>query len=127
MLANSPAAATIPAVDINRAKDFYANTLGLKLVEMPGDFEGAAMFEAGNGSMIFIYQREQTKAEHTAISFLVEDIEAVVDGLIAKGVTFEQYDMGEIKTDARGIAEAGPNKAAWLKDTEGNILALNAM
>ncbi len=125
MLASAPVVATMPAVDIARAVDFYTRVLGLKALESPG--EGAAMFEAGNGTMIFMYQREGTKAEHTAATFNVADLEAVVDGLIARGVTFEQYDFGEIKTDAKGIATTGDNQAAWLKDTEGNILALVSM
>jgi predicted enzyme related to lactoylglutathione lyase len=105
--------------------DFYTRVLGLKALDMPD--EGAAMFEAGAGTMIFMYQREGTKAEHTAATFNVADVETVVDGLIARGVTFEQYDFGEIKTDAKGIATTGDNQAAWLKDTEGNILAIVSM
>ncbi len=63
----------------------------------------------------------------TAATFAVENIEKTVDELSARGVKFEQYDMGDIKTDARGIATIGTNKSAWFKDTEGNILALVAM
>lgn len=123
MLGSSPVVATLPAVDINRAVKFYSQVLGLRRVEMPvpGD---AALFEAGQGTQIFIYQREATKAEHTAATFAVDDIDEVVDGLIDKGVVFEQYDFGDIKTDERGIATMGSNKSAWFKDTEGNIIAL---
>jgi predicted enzyme related to lactoylglutathione lyase len=124
MLGSYPVAATLPAVDIKRATKFYTEVLGLKAKELG---EGAVLFEAGNGTQIFMYQRGATKAEHTAASFYVDDIDKVVDGLIAKGVTFEQYDMGDLKTDARGIAAVGPSKAAWLKDTEGNILSLGVM
>jgi len=124
MLGSYPVAATMPAVDINRATKFYTEVLGLKATELG---EGAVLFEAGKGTQIFMYQREGTKAEHTAASFYVDDIDKVVDGLIAKGVTFEQYDMGDLKTDARGIATIGSGKSAWLKDTEGNILALGTM
>ena len=124
MLGSYPVSATMPAVDIKRATKFYTEVLGLKAKELG---EGAVLFEAGNGTQIFMYQRGATKAEHTAASFYVDDIDKVVDGLIAKGVTFEQYDMGDLKTDARGIAAVGPSKAAWLKDTEGNILSLGVM
>jgi predicted enzyme related to lactoylglutathione lyase len=126
MLGSSPVVATLPAVDIERAKDFYAQVLGLKKAELPVP-DDAALFEAGQGTQIFIYQRERTKAEHTAATFVVSDIDEVVDGLTAKGVVLEQYDFGEIKTDDRGIATMGSNKSAWFKDTEGNIIALVTM
>ncbi|MFN2196242.1 MAG: VOC family protein [Anaerolineales bacterium] len=124
MLANYEVVATMPAVDIERAVNFYTNVLGLTLLMRDGD---SATFEAGQGSKIFMYQREGTKAEHTAVTFNVPDLERVVDGLIQKGVVFEQYDFGEIKTDARGIASMDDGQAAWLTDPEGNILALVSM
>lgn len=121
MLQTAAVLATRSAVDIKRAIEFYTETLGLKLDESD---EGSASFEAGNGTKIFIYQREATKAEHTAATFYVEDHDAVVDGLKSKGVVFEQYDFGEIKTDERGVMATPNGKAAWLKDSEGNILAI---
>jgi catechol-2,3-dioxygenase len=124
MLGNHPVAATLPAEDLARAVKFYTDTLGLKVVNQG---EGGVMLEAGSGTQVFMYQRERTKAEHTAATFFVADLDAVVNGLIARGVTFEQYEMGELKTDARGIAESPEGKAAWLTDPEGNILALFEM
>ena len=121
MLQSSTVLATMPAVNINRAIEFYTKTLGLKLDESD---EGSATFEAGNGTKIFMYQREATKAEHTSATFYVDDHDAVVTGLISKGVVFEQYDFGEIKTDERGVMSTPDGKAAWLKDTEGNILGI---
>jgi predicted enzyme related to lactoylglutathione lyase len=126
MLASSPVAVTLPAVDIDRAKKFYTEVLGLKIIDLE-EYEGVALFEAGKGTQIMFYEREGTKAEHTAATFAVEDIEAVVDGLTEKGVVFEQYDMDEIKTDARGIATIETAKAAWFTDTEGNIIAIMSM
>jgi len=123
MLANALAQATVPAENIDRAIRFYGETLGLKRVEGPP--EGAAVFEAGQGSSILIYERPRTKADHTAITFTVDDLDAVVDALEAKGVRREQYDMPGIKTDARGIAAGMPgHRMAWIKDTEGNILGM---
>jgi predicted enzyme related to lactoylglutathione lyase len=124
MLGTYEVAVTMPAVDIERAVNFYTEILGLKLLDHT---RGAATFEAGKETKIFMYQREGTKAEHTAATFYVPDLERVVDGLIEKGVTFEQYDFGEIKTDERGIAENPAGKGAWLTDPEGNILALVSM
>lgn len=126
MLASSPVFATMPAVDIDRASKFYTEVVGLKLIELE-DYQGVALFEAGQGSQLMIYEREATKAEHTAATFVVDDIDSVVDGLFNRGVVFEQYDLGEIKTDGRGIATVGTTKGAWFIDTEGNIIAIVSM
>ena len=125
MLASFPVVASLPAVDIVRARRFYSETLGLKPVDVP--MPDGALFEAGNGSQFFLYQRAPTKADHTAATFTVENIEQVVDDLTSHGVVFEQYDMGELKTDARGIASYGTNKSAWFKDSEENILGIVSM
>ena len=122
MLASFPVVATMPAVDIQRARRYYSDTLGLKPVQIP--VPDGALFEAGKGSQIYLYRRGQTKADHTAATFTVENIEQVVDDMTMRGVIFEQYDMGELKTDARGIATFGSSKSAWFKDSEGNILGL---
>jgi hypothetical protein len=75
--------------------------------------------------MLALYPRDTlTKADHTVAGWVVDDIEAVVDALIKRGVVFEQYDMPGMKTDERGIATLGPGKSAWFKDTEGNILSI---
>lgn len=124
MLTNAIATATIPAEDLERAKTFYAETLGLKLVATA---PFGVTFEAGKGSQIFVYQRARTKAEHTAITFYVSDVVKSVKELTAKGVKFEQYDFDPIKTDAMGVADTPGGKAAWLTDPEGNILALIEM
>jgi catechol 2,3-dioxygenase-like lactoylglutathione lyase family enzyme len=122
MLASFPVVASMPSVDIERARRFYADTLGLKPVEIP--VPDGALFEAGKGSQLYLYQRGRTKADHTAATFTVENIEQVVDDLTARGVVFEHYDTGELKTDRRGIATFGPSKSAWFKDSEGNILGI---
>jgi predicted enzyme related to lactoylglutathione lyase len=124
MLGNAKVLATLPAEDIQRAVKFYTEVLGLQVSQSD---DGSALLEAGDGSQIFMYQRARTVAEHTAATFEVADIEAAVKGLTDKGVTFEQYDFGEIKTNELGIAEIGPTKSAWLTDPEGNILSLVSM
>jgi predicted enzyme related to lactoylglutathione lyase len=128
MLVNAPVAAILVATDIERAKKFYVEKLGLRSVEMPGGPEDAALFESGEGTMLYLYKREGgTKAEHTVAGWVVDDIEKAVEELSERGVVFEQYDMPGLKTDERGIAVSGPAKSAWFKDTEGNILAVNEM
>lgn len=124
MLNNAVAQATIPAEKLDRAVRFYSDVLGLKNVQIEND--QAAVFEAGAGSQILIYQRPRTKADHTAITFNVDDLEGTLKDLGAKGVKPEQYDMKEMKTDARGIATMGSHQMAWVKDTEGNILGFFA-
>jgi len=127
MLGSFPVIVTLPAVELSRAKKFYSEILGLSSVDIGDNNDDVAIFEAGNGTQIAIYQREATKAEHTTATFMVKDVEKVVDGLSEKGVVFEQYDIGELKTDARGIANLGDFKGGWFKDTEGNIIALMTM
>ncbi len=130
MLTNKVAYATLPAVDIKRARKFYEEKLGLKV--MMEDASPGIMVMAGEGSMFYVYQRAATKADHTVLEFKVDDVEAEVMQLKDKGVKFEKYDLPSmgIKT-MNGIATMGSGmdqeKAAWFKDSEGNILALGQM
>jgi predicted enzyme related to lactoylglutathione lyase len=125
MLANSPIRPTIPVVDLNRARRFYETTLGLKPVPANNDNTPAiAIFECGDGTLMEIYQRGPSKADHTVATFEVSNIEEEVNMLRGKGVNFEEYDMPEIKTQ-NGIATQGSVKAAWFKDSEGNILCIH--
>ncbi len=125
MLTNSPIRPTIPVVDLNRARRFYETTLGLKPVSDNNDATlGIAIFECGKGTSIELYQRGQSKADHTVATFEVSNIEEEVNTLRGKGVNFEEYNMPEIKTQ-NGIATQGSVKAAWFKDSEGNILCIH--
>lgn len=125
VLTNSPIRPTIPVVDLNRAKRFYETTLGLKPVpENNETTSGIAVFECGNSTLIELYQRGPSKADHTVATFEVSNIEEEVDMLRGKGVNFEEYNMPEIKTQ-NGIATQGSVKAAWFKDSEGNILCIH--
>ena len=125
MLTNAPIRPTIPVGDLNRAKRFYETTLGLKpVLDNNGATSGMAIFECGDNTLIEIYQRSPSKADHTVATFEVSNIEDEVDALRRKGVNFEEYDMPEIKTQ-NGIATQGSTKAAWFKDSEGNILCIH--
>tara|TARA_B100002049_G_scaffold9616_1_gene6959 strand:- start:149 stop:514 length:366 start_codon:yes stop_codon:yes gene_type:complete len=117
MLADSRVSAVLPVVDLERARKFYEEKLGLRA----GDALGGVMFECGHGSQLVLYPRDSpTKADHTAAGWEVDDVEKVVKDLREKGVVFEQYEM----TDERGIATMGGVKGAWFKDSEGNILSV---
>jgi predicted enzyme related to lactoylglutathione lyase len=130
MLTNMAVYATIPAMDIKRARKFYEEKLGLKV--MMEDPSPGVMFMAGKGSMLYIYQRAASKADHTLATFEVDDIAAEVKQLMGMGVKFEEYDMPKmgIKT-MNGIAtmmsSMGDMKSAWFKDSEGNILNMVEM
>jgi predicted enzyme related to lactoylglutathione lyase len=124
MLRDARVAAILPAMNIERAKEFYTKRLGLRSADMPVPEDGAA-FEAGDCTMLYLYERQGgTRADHTVAGWLVEDLSRTVDELRDRGIAFEQYDMPGLKTDERGIAASGPAKSAWFKDSEGNILAL---
>jgi catechol 2,3-dioxygenase-like lactoylglutathione lyase family enzyme len=124
MLDNSPVHPTLPVVDLDRARRFYEEKLGLKVIRT--DPSPGAVLQAGEGTVLYIYQRAATKADHTAASFTVKDVEETVKGLRAKGVVFEDVDVPGFKT-LDGIATMGELKGAWFKDTEGNILAVTNM
>ena len=126
MLINASVHATLPVVDLERARKFYEGKLGLKVIRT--DPSPGAVLQAGEGTTLYIYQRAATKADHTAASFTVKDVEAEVKELKAKGVVFEEIEIPSmgIKT-VDGIATMGDMKGAWFKDTEGNILGVSNM
>ena len=124
MLTNAPVHSTLPVVDLDRAKRFYEEKLGLKVIRT--DPSPGAVLQAGQGTQLYIYQRAATKADHTAASFTVKDVEATVKELKTKGVVFEDIDTPSFKT-VDGIATMGELKGAWFKDTEGNILGVSNM
>ena len=126
MLNNSPVNPTIAVTDLKRAKDFYGGKLGLTEDSSMTD-EMGVLYNAGAGSKLYIYSRPNPPtADHTQVSFKVDNIEASVDELSGKGVSFEHYDipgMG-LKTNEKGIATMGKVKSAWFKDPDGNILSV---
>ena len=128
MLDKAPVFAIVPCVDLERAANFYGEVLGLERAPMPGSEEQpwAMVFACGQGTRLLVYLREMpTKADHTAAGWLVDDVNAVVDRLLAHGVTMEVYDMPGAEFDERGVATSGDIKSAWFKDTEGNILSVS--
>ena len=122
MLGEYPISANIPVTDIARSKDFYENTLGLKVANEMGE---SVFFEAGNGTSLEIYRTQGTVgAGHTEAGFTVHDLERVVAGLKERGVTFQDVDMGEGMATVDGILTMGPMKAAWLVDPDDNVVGL---
>lgn len=127
VLTNSSLAAVVPTHDIEAARAFYVGTLGLTLDEGRSS-EGALVLGVANGPGLVVYLKGMSKADHTAVGFVVDDVEATVAELKSKGVVFEDYDIPEmgIKT-VDGIAEMDGNKTAWFKDPSGNILTVGNM
>ena len=115
--------ATIAVSDIAAARAFYEDTLGLTPDE--GGPDMVRIYRCGGGTILQVYESPDHagKATATLASFGVEDIEAVVDELSAKGVTFERYD--EPATDERGIHTYGSHRVAWFTDPEGNVIAID--
>ena len=119
MLETNKAFSSISVNDLEKAKQFYGQTLGLKVKESPEGLE----LHPGQQS-IFIYPKPNHEpATFTVLNFQVKDIDAVVDDLKQKGVNFEHYE-GEIKTDAKGIHRDNGPTIAWFKDPAGNILSV---
>lgn len=121
MLGDAPMVAIIPAADLARAKRFYTDTLGLKLTD---ENEQDVSFECG-GTEFGMYETPSAgQAAHTLASFKVPDLDGEMATLRGRGVTFEEYDMPGLKT-VDGVVEAEGMRAAWFKDSEGNIICLN--
>ena len=117
------AVATLPAGDLDRAIKFYQEVLGFEVGSWEAD--GAARVEVGD-SWIMVYPSEFAGTNQaTAVGIGVEDVEAAVSALRDKGVVFEEYDFGEMKTVNGIITMPDGTKGAWFKDTEGNIIGLN--
>ena len=128
MLANAEVAAIVPVSDIDRAVDFYGNVLGLDLQvrrqDLPENRE--AEFKAGNGTLLVYESVGAGQSRHTVAGFRVGDIDGAVAGLRARGVAFEEYDLPNLKTE-NGIAAVGDVRAAWCRDPDGNILAIESV
>ena len=125
MLGNAQIAAVVPVSDIDRAVDFYGSTLGLNLIARRDDLpqNREAEFSAGAGGLLAYISVAAGQSRGTLAGFRVDDIDAAVAGLRERGVTFEEYDMPDLKTE-NGIASVGDVRAAWFKDPDGNILAV---
>ena len=121
MLGAKNAAATLAVSDLDRARDFYENTLGLT---SPTEMAGAVLYQSGD-SRILVYPSEFAGTNQaTAATWAVgDDFDAIVDDLRSKGVTFEHYDLPDTTLEG-DVHVMGGFKAVWFKDPDGNILNL---
>ena len=125
MLNDSKVEANIPASDLKRAREFYADKLGLTPSQEFG--EEALAYRTAGGTTFNVYRTEYAgKAGHTIAQWHVTDIDSEVRDLKAKGVAFEVYqDMPGVQWDGEIAEIPGMGRAAWFKDSEGNILCVD--
>jgi catechol 2,3-dioxygenase-like lactoylglutathione lyase family enzyme len=128
MLGRAEIAAIVPVSDVEAAVRFYGDTLGLEVVARREDLpeNPEAEFRAGNGALLVYRSTGAGQARHTVAGFRVDDLDAVVAGLRERGVVFEEYDLPDLKTEG-GIATVAGVRAAWFKDPDGNILAVETV
>ena len=125
MLKNSQAFSSFAVNDIEKARKFYGQTLGVDVSDVPG-MKGPLQLNLAGGAKVFVYPKpDHAPATFTVLNFPVENVERAVDALTERGVRFEIYRDGPVKTDAKGIARGADGPAiAWFKDPSGNILSV---
>ena len=121
MLRASNAFSGFSVNDVPAAMEFYGDILGLKVSED----HGIMTISLSNGGSVIAYPKDNHEpATFTVLNFPVPDVDKAVDALNGKGVKFERYDTGDIKTDAKGIMRGHGPTIAWFKDPAGNILSV---
>ncbi|WP_433236376.1 VOC family protein [Streptosporangium sp. CA-135522] len=128
MLKDSHVATRLPAQDLERARAFYADKLGLEPVE---ERPGGLLYQCGSGRFELFASTGAASGDHTQMAWVVDDIEAVVEQLRSRGVVFEEVDVPGLRT-VGGIARVEGNypsagvgeRAAWFRDSEGNLLGI---
>lgn len=121
-LGDYPAKAMLVAEDVERAKQFYQEKLGLETVL---SMKGVVTMEAGMGTQVTLYERENgSKAEHTVLGFDVDDLDQVIKDLRDKGVMLDMTDLPP-GANEEGIVDWGTVRSAWIKDSEGNVIGIN--
>ncbi|MBB6629048.1 VOC family protein [Nocardioides sp. KIGAM211] len=123
MLNDSAVTANVPASDLDRARRFYADTLGLTPAD---ETPGGLVYTTAGGTTFFLYQTEYAgQAGHTIAQWHVDDVAGEVRDLAAKGLVFEHYDMPGVTWEGDVASIEGLGSAAWFKDSEGNIMCID--
>ena len=123
MVTDRKISAVLCSTDLAKSQDFYEQKVGLKL--SPQTIKNHLLFDCGDGTTLLVYGRPTpNEADHTQVRFWSGDVEADVRELVARGVTFEDYDFETLKTIEHVATTAGIGKSAWFKDPDGNTLAL---
>lgn len=123
MLTNSKAFSGFAVTDLKKAKEFYGGTLGLRVTEREGGPGGLLTLHLGSGADVLVYPKpNHVAANYTVLNFPVSDIDAVVEELTRRGVTFERY--AGFDQDDNGVMRAQGPPIAWFTDPAGNTLAV---
>jgi catechol 2,3-dioxygenase-like lactoylglutathione lyase family enzyme len=121
MFKNAKAFSGFSVDDMPAAREFYGTTLGLEVT----DVEDMLDVTLGGGAHVLIYPKPNHEpATYTVLNFPVADVDAAVDDLASRGVTFELYDEPDLKTDEKGIFRGQGPTIAWFRDPAGNILSV---
>ena len=121
MLQDAPLYAYIPVKDVGRARKFYEQKVGLKAKQ---ELNGGVVYEFGAKTACFLYPTPNAGTSRASQAFWqVNDLEREMEDLRARGIEFLEYDTADMKT-RNGVFTGGGAKAAWFKDSEGNIMAL---
>ena len=116
------ASAVVCSTDLERSRSFYENQVGLKL--SPDTIPNHLLFECGDGTTLLVYGRPATNAaDHTQVRLWSDDVEADVEELVDRGVSFEDYDFPTFKTVGH-VAKTPIGTSAWFRDPDGNTIAL---
>jgi len=122
MLTNAESFSGLAVRDLDAARQFYGETLGLEVSTLD-EQHGLLDVKLGDGRSVLVYGKpDQQPANFTVLNFRVGDIDEAVDGLAARGVEFERYDG--MPQDEKGVMRAGGPLIAWFRDPSGNILAV---
>ena len=122
-LTHRTVAMMMPVTDVDRARTFYSESLGLDYTGT--NDEGSATYALDGGSTLVLLPRPDSRpSESTAMSFEVDDLTAEISDLEQRGVVFEDYDLPDLKT-VDHVAVMGAEQAAWFKDPDGNVLCLH--
>jgi catechol 2,3-dioxygenase-like lactoylglutathione lyase family enzyme len=126
MLENSKAFNGFAVDDVDKAKEFYGEKLGLKVTALNDDEELMELHTGSDQPTLFYRKPDVKPANNTILNFPVDDIDAAVDELVANGVEIEKYDGmdQDEKGISRGIAAGQGPDIAWFKDPAGNILSV---
>lgn len=124
MLASSEAFSGFAVNDLDKARQFYGETLGLEVEALDEENGLLSLKHPGDRATLAYLSPDMTPPSYTILNFPVDDIDQAVDGLVARGVSFEQYDNDEMPQDEKGVMREGGPLIAWFKDPSGNTLSV---
>jgi catechol 2,3-dioxygenase-like lactoylglutathione lyase family enzyme len=118
--------AAIAVTDMSRAVDFYEGKLGLR--SNGDDPDGGRTYECAGGTTLHVFPSPHARASGATVAgWTVTDVEGTIDELVGNGVSPEQYSEDPFTTDEKGIARVGDYVGAWIKDPDGNVMAITNM